>query len=735
MRRSGLALLFCACLAALTARPLQAQGTPFAIRVEQPNAVSGVSNGATIAVNSPVGRSETLSVSLTYIGQGSSTIRTSPSLVGSTAFSVQSADSAPASLASGQTYRFTLRFAPQNSTAVSAQVSFPFSESVTGGNGATITTQGFFALQFVGTAPELVVSYISSDAQSYTPVTSGSAIPFPATALGAASASLISVANRGSGSGDLSSAIVTGEDFQITGLGLLPAAIPAGSELRFGIRFQPKLEGARTGRLLLGILGANAEFALTGDAFQTRFAYELIQPTGISEITPGGTINLGEVLPGEIVTAQVLVKNINPVTVALPAIAAFGAGFAVSENPGVRNLRAGETVSFGLNAQSTQIGAQRGRLRVGDDAFDLLVTGSGAQLRFSYTTGASGSVALSSGASIFFPPTRIGATESAVVTIRNNGISEASLINISTGDASGPFAVQDLPTLPTRLQPGESVSFGIRFRPSAPGVSSATLRVDSTQFVLSGTASALPPLPSYRFSVPSGNIGALEQPLVGLQLSQPYPVALTGVLTLTQEAVGFVSDPSVRFSNGAQSVNFTIAANSTQAIFANGASSVRFQTGSVAGTLSLRASFSVATTALTDDNPEVLRLTVNPAAPRVLSAQAVPASANVLQLVVTGLSLSRSLTKMDIELRPVAGANLSATRFSLNLEGESFVWFRSAASQAAGGIFAIQIPLNFSISGNTTTAGVSALIETIASIQVNLSNETGTSSPFVIELR
>lgn len=731
-RRASIFALLSHCLLATA----WAQNFPFLIRLQQEDFVNLVSNGGSIGINTAIGSSENLGITLTYQGNGQVTFPQSPELLGSTAFSIVSSSSIASGLNTGGQFSISLRFTPRRSEAVSAQLTMPFVETLQGANNSTVTSRGVLLLQFNGTAPEFVVSYIRPQEQNFIPLSNGSVVDFPITQLLESSDLIVSIANRGSGSGSLNSVSIQGDAFRILGLGLLPATIPAGSEIRFTTRFSPRAEGPSTGRLNISTVNGDLAFTLQGTGFQRTFGIEVIQNGNITPLLPGQPLNLGEALPGEVISAQILVQNTNAVAVAAPSLAIFGAGFGLSELP--QNsliLQPGASFMFSLQVQVSQVGPLRGRLRIGDNTFDVLASGSGSLLRFSYSSSGSGTVNVAPNGSIFFPTASIGESRTATVTIRNAGTSEANVVNISTSDARPPFTLTNLPALPARIQPGEEISFRILFVPQFAGPVATALRIDNNLFTLAGSGTPLPDLPAYSFTIPSGNINALEQPAVGLELRNPYPLAISGVLSINAEGLTGVTDTSVRFSNGLLQAPFTIPANATRAIFASGNNTIRFQTGSVAGQINLNATFTLATgAALTDNSPSVLRLSILPQAPRILSMQAVPsASAIVIQLA--GIVTSRSLTRMDIELTPTAGFDISTTRFSISLEGESLLWFRSAQSQNSGGLFTVSLPLNLSLSSNTSGAGTSNLLTAISKIQVTLNNEIGASAPVSFSLQ
>lgn len=712
------------------------QSFPFLIRVQQEDFVGLATNGGSVGVNAALGSSDNLGITLAYQGNGQITFPQNPELIGSTAFSIVSSSPIASGLNAGGQFSINLRFTPRRSEAVSAQLTLPFVETIQGANGSTATSRGVFLLQFNGTAPDFVVNYIRPQEQNFIPLSNGGVVDFPITQVLESSDLIISIANRGSGPGVLRSVSIQGDAFRTLGLGLLPATVPAGSELRFTARFLPLVEGIATGRLNVVSVGGDLALTLQGTGYRRTFGIEVIQNGNINPLTPGQTLNLGEALPGEVIAAQILVQNTNAVAVPAPSLAIFGSGFALSELPQTSLvLQPGASFIFSLQAQVSQVGPLRGRLRIGENTFDVLAAGSGSLLRFSYISSGSGSVTVAPNGSIFFPTASIGESRPATITIRNTGISEANVVSISTSDPRSPFTLTNLPALPARIAPGEEISFRIVFSPQSAGPVATALRIDNNLFTLAGSGTPLPDLPAYTFNIPSGNINALEQPAVGLELRNPYPLAINGVLTINAEGLAGVTDASVRFSNGLLQAPFTIPANTTRAVFASGNNTIRFQTGSVAGQINLNATFSLATgTSITDNNPVVLRLNILPQAPRILSMQAIPsASAIVLQLA--GIVTSRSLTRMDIELTPAAGFDINTTRFSISLEGESLLWFRSAQSQNFGGLFTVSIPLNLSLSSNTSGAGTSNLFAAISKVQVTLSNEVGASAPVSFSLQ
>src|SRR5204863_9900240 len=116
-------------------------------------------------------------------------------------------------------------------------------------------------------------------------------------------------------------------------------------------------------------------------------------------------------------------------------------------------------------------------------------------------------------------------------------------------------------------------------------------------FTLSGVGNAPPALPGVSFSGVTSAVDAAQQIGAGITLDKTYPVQLNGklVLSFTSTADVFSDDPAIAFASGGRTVNFIVPANSRNAVFGLTDNQIRFQTGTVAGTIILSATF--ATTA------------------------------------------------------------------------------------------------------------------------------------------
>ena len=215
----------------------------------------------------------------------------------------------------------------------------------------------------------------------------------------------------------------------------------------------------------------------------------------------------------------------------------------------------------------------------------------------------------------------------------------------------------------------------------------------------------------------------MTQPAVGLSLTRAYPVTLRGTLTMVVDSASFGADPAVQFSTGGRAVSFTIPAGETRAVFANGSTSIRLQTGTAAGRIVLTPSFVTdGGVVLTPERPAVLELAVPEQAPVVLAAR-LEASLAAVNVVVTGYSTTRSLTKMEVTIRRRTG---KSETFSFDVAAASQLWFGSPGSLNYGGLFSATAP--FTVTGSTEDRN--KLLEELEGVSVRLSNERGTSAQF-----
>lgn len=712
----------------LLASGLFAQTTtpPFGLRFQQGTNVSILSDGAQVPFSADgVGLSVSGNLAVTYRGVVGTTVTiNSIDLTGSLDFAITGA-TPPFNMAGNETVTLGIRYSASTPNRTTARVVVNYTEN-------RVTNS--FSLNLVGTAPDFAFSYIPAGGNTQ-PLVSGTTIRFPETAVDATANATLIVTNRGSGSGPIPSMSATGAAFQLVGAPLPGTIVDSGRDVRVGIAFTPKQVAPSTGTVTVELPDRRVTFNLEGTGSAAEFTYEIVSDNGSAAVLrPDGSVSLPDTNVNEKSTIQIRVRNTGTADGRVTAVSGSGTALTIGDVPPLPVLLTpGSRFTFSITFAPTTPGRVAGRLRIGLDQFDITANALGPVLSYAYIVGGVSSTILNSG-SVNFVPTSVGTTTTVQFQVSNTGTAQGSFTSVSVVSAGTVFDVSSVAPLPITLGPGASSTFNVTFAPTAIGAASGTLRVDAQTFTLTGTGTNPAPLPSYRFEGSAGTLDPLAQPAVSLTLANPYPLNLSGTLTLAFNSDVFSNDPSVQFAPGGRTVNFIIPANTTRALFANNATSIRLQTGTVAGILSLSPTFATdGGINLTPTRPDTLSLTVAPAAPKLLNVNISAKSSTSITLLISGYATSRSITQVDLTFTPISGENVTTKSLSLNVESAFLAWYSGTPSQAFGSLFTATLPLNFA--GDTTLDATPSMVDAIQSIGLTISNRTGRSETRSVDVR
>jgi hypothetical protein len=227
-----------------------------------------------------------------------------------------------------------------------------------------------------------------------------------------------------------------------------------------------------------------------------------------------------------------------------------------------------------------------------------------------------------------------------------------------------------------------------------------------------------PPPPTLTVSGVSNTVAPAQQPTVEITLPAPYPSPISGEMTLAFSSNADVpnDDPAIQFSTGGRTVSFSIPANETRAIFPNSATNVGFQTGTVAGTISLGVVAQSEGVTFDPSPPLGQTVTLSRTAPVITLLNIPSRSASGFELAVTGFSTSRALRQVSFLFSPAPGRNLQTSTVTLDLAPLATNWFQSQTSASFGGQFRLVMP--FTVQGDSSAIG---------SVSVTLTNAEGTS--------
>jgi hypothetical protein len=273
------------------------------------------------------------------------------------------------------------------------------------------------------------------------------------------------------------------------------------------------------------------------------------------------------------------------------------------------------------------------------------------------------------------------------------------------------------------------MQFTVQYSPVNVATVTGTVTINNQTLTLLGVGQAPPPLPAVTITNVASVLAPLQQPSAGVQFAAVYPYAVRGVLTLSFLSASFVDDPSIEFATGSRTINFTIPANTTQAVFtqASGASLgtlAAFQTGTVAGSVSLTVSgLTVGQVDLTPSSAPSQSFQIPASVPQLTSVLVQSFANNQIVLLINGYSTPRNLSQLSFQFTGASGADLQTTSLNLNVSGAFSSWYTSTASDVFGSQFSV-----------TVTATITGNPAAVQSIAVTATNSKGTSAAQTVTL-
>jgi len=699
-----------------------AQQSPFTLLVITPNqGATAIQNGGSIGFLATVGQSQKATVQVTYTGSGQVTISDQPSIFGSTTFHPALVSAPPIKLTTGASTSFTIEFTPTSAAPASAQLTLPYVET----GGANGQTNGNITFALQGTASSFALSYVLQVDQNVVPLQSGGLILFPPTVLGATSQAALNITNLGSGAGVVTGISITGANFRIQGVPLLPATVASGQNLQVLILYTPTTLGTDTGQITLTFAsGSPVTINLSGSSTAANLIYQIISSDPPVTIIPGGTITLPDTKLNTTSSIILQIANAGTASGTINTVNLAGQAFQLSGVTALPQVLApGASTTLTISFTPTQPGPATGNLIVNSTAFKLAGTGLGAVLTFSYVAGGSTITLSSSNPSIVFSPVMISQSAQLPFTIKNTGTLATTISNIGIGQNGSPYSLLNLPPLPVTLDPNAEVQFLIKFSPTTVGFSNGTLLLDGTSIGLIGSGTQPPALPPYTLTGPSGIVNPQTQSTVGLSLASPYPVALVGQLTMSVSGT-LPADPAAQFSTGGRTVSFVIPAGQTAAQFGSQGTQIGLQTGTTASSFTIAPTFATqaGNVDLTPASPQTLKFSIASAAPTLVSLILTAQSANTLTIQINGYTTPRNLSSLGVQFTTNSGYSMPTSQFTIDLKQISTSFFQGAASQSFGGQFRLNLPFTFTLPTGLTLQAV------LSSVSVTATNDTGTSN-------
>ena len=321
-----------------------------------------VEDGSTVRFpDTELERTSTATVVIQNNGSGLGSLQ-EVTLSGSGEFKIAGLRLVPSDIAAGDEVSFTLSFTPLELRTSAASVHFAFG---LGTLNLTITGEGVTA--------DLIHETIIESTTSV--VLEGEKISFPSAMLGEETSIAMRVTNGGNIDGALSRVSLTGGDFSVGDLPILPATLKSGQSATFTLTFTPTEPAVSTGQLRVN----NTTFLLQGEGLGSMILYSLISDGASSEVTTQDTLIFPSTRIGESSSLVLEISNSGNAAETIAGIGASGGAYSVSALPPLpAQLEPGQNLSFTIIFEPDNIATLTGSLTVGGDTFKL--SGVGEEL-------------------------------------------------------------------------------------------------------------------------------------------------------------------------------------------------------------------------------------------------------------------------------------------------------------------------------------------------------------------
>jgi hypothetical protein len=362
------------------------------------------------------------------------------------------------------------------------------------------------------------------------------------------------------------------------------------------------------------------------------------------------------------------------------------------------------------------------------DATAAGVTGAALPGSFAYTPPAGSLV--SSGTqtlSVTFTPTDATdyTTASATVSLNGTALALTALSSTSAllGDPAKTITLTGAGFLPTSVVQVAGVAIPTTYVnpttltavvPASSLLVVATLPVTVSDPVQNAVSTAInisvtaPPV-TITFTSP-GTVQPAQQPTVPLQLVNPYPVVLTGVVTLSFTPTGTgPNDPSIQFAQGGRTLTFQVQPGTTIT------PTIQFQSGTVAGTITLTLTLSAGGVNVTPANVQPIAVPLPQVVPAITAVSFVQAGGSVL-VSVTGYSNTLQVATANFHFTAASGSTLANPDVTIPVTTLFAPYYSSTAPATYGSEFVYTQFFTLSES------------ETISGVSVTLVNSVGTST-------
>jgi hypothetical protein len=360
---------------------------------------------------------------------------------------------------------------------------------VSGPNGVYLysSSGGFPSSSYQSTNYWVDVEYGQNQTGAVNPQLSESAtaLSFGSVTVSSSATQSLTLTSSGTSAVTVSSASISGAAFSLVGASL-PATLNPGQSMTLQVQFKPAATGSATGSLTISsnsTSGSTAVVSLNGTGAAAASSKLTLSAT---------TLSFGSVSVNSSATQSLTLTSSGTSSVTVNSASISGAAFSIAGATLPATLNPGQSVTLQVQFKPAATGSATGNLTISSNSS----AGSTAVVSLSGTGTTANSQLTLSATTLSFGSVTVNSSTTKSLTLTSSGTSPVT-VNAASITGSGFTLVGG--SFPVTLNPNQSTTLQVQFKPAATGSATGSLTISSNStsgstavVSLSGTGTAAP---------------------------------------------------------------------------------------------------------------------------------------------------------------------------------------------------------------------------------------------------
>jgi hypothetical protein len=360
---------------------------------------------------------------------------------------------------------------------------------VSGSNGVYLysSSSGFPTSSYQSTNYWVDVEYGQNQAGAVNPQLAESAttLSFGNVTVNSSATQSLTLTSSGTSPVTVNSASISGTAFSLVGASL-PATLNPGQSMTLQVQFKPAATGSATGNL-----------AISGNSTTGSTAVVSLSGTGAAAASPklklsATTLSFGSVTVNSSATQSLTLTSSGTSAATVNSASITGTAFSIAGATLPATLNPGQSVTLQVQFKPAATGSATGNLTISSNSS----TGSTAVVSLSGTGTTANSQLTLSATTLSFGSVTVNSSTTQSLTLTSSGTSPVT-VNAASITGSGFTLVGG--SFPVTLNPNQSTTLQVQFKPTAAGSAAGNLTISSNStsgstagVSLSGTGTATP---------------------------------------------------------------------------------------------------------------------------------------------------------------------------------------------------------------------------------------------------